>query len=498
MSVTFNTVPQSVRQPLFYAEMDPSQASYFQQNKRSLLIGHKLAGGTAINDVPYLVASTAQAIELFGMGSMLARMHVMHRKSDGFGEVWCLPVAEPAAGVAAAGTITVVGTAAGAGTIALYVAGQLVQVPVLAADAAAAVATAIGAAVNAATGLPVTAAVAGAVVTLNCRWKGLSGNDIRVLDSYQGQGGGEVLPAGIAVTYVAMASGSGSPVLTPTIAAMGDDEYDYVVSPFTDATSLNALRDEFGDGSSGRWGPQRQIYGHVYSALRGTLGTLVTFGQGRNDPHATVAAFEADVPGPVWEYAAAYAARNDALLNADVTRPTQTGELTGLLPARQGKRFLWNERESLLQYGLATSVVGAGDVVRIQRAVTTYQKNVNGQPDPSYLDSEDLHKSAEFLRRMRSLISSKYPRHAVANDGTRFGPGRAVVTPAVIAGELDAEYLRMERDGLVENFDAWKAARIVERDANNPNRINVLATPDYTNALRIVGLVNQFRLQFAA
>ena len=498
MSVSFQNIPQNLRQPLFYAEMDNSQASYFTQNKRALLIGHKLAGGSAALDTPYLVASVSQAIALFGAGSMLARMQTKYRASDAFGEVWVIPVAEPAAGAAATGTITVTGPATVAGTISLYVAGQLVSVAVVAADTSAVVATAIAAAINAVTTLPVTAAAVASVVTLTARWKGLTGNDITVVDSYQGQAGGEALPTGVGLAYVGMAGGTGSPVLTAVISAMGDEEFDYVVSPFTDTTSLNALRDELSDGSAGRWGPQRQLYGHVYSALRGTLGSLVTFGQGRNDPHATVAGFEADVPNPSWEYASAYAARNAAFLNADVTRPTQTGELAGILAPRMGKRFLWVERESLLNYGIATSYVGAGAVVRIQRAITTYRLNTNSQPDPSYLDSEDLHKSAEFLRRMRNVVTSKYARHAVADNGTKFGPGRAIVTPAVMEGELDAEYQRMEADGLVENFPAWKAARFVERDANNPNRLNALLTPDYVNAARIIAMVNQFRLQFPA
>lgn len=498
MSVSFQAIPANLRQPLFYAEMDNSQASYFTQNKRSLLIGHKLAAGSAVNDKAYLVASVGQAIQLFGAGSMLARMHELYRKSDAFGEVWVIPVAEPAAGAVATGTLTVTGPASASGTIALYIAGQLVQVGVLSGDAASAVASAISTAVNSATSLPVTASVSNNVVTLTSRFKGLAANDITVFHSFQGQAAGEALPTGVGLTIVAMSGGAGSPVLSSVVTAMGDEEYDYVVSPFTDATSLNALRYEMGDGSAGRWGPQRQLYGHVYSALRGTLGTLVTFGQLRNDPHTTVAGFEADVPNPCWEYAASYAARNAAFLNADVTRPTQTGELTGILPARVGGRFLWNERESLLNYGVATSYVGAGGVVRVQRAITTYRLNTQGVADPSYLDSEDLHKSAEFLRRMRSLITSKYARHAVANNGTNFGPGRAIVTPAVVEGELDAEYQRMERDGLVENFPAWKATRFVERDANNPNRLNVLLAPDYVNALRIVANVNQFRLQYPA
>ena len=37
---------------------------------------------------------------------------------------------------------------------------------------------------------------------------------------------------------------------------------------------------------------------------------------------------------------------------------------------------------------------------------------------------------------------------------------------------------------------------MVERDARDPNRINVLFPPDYINGLRVFALLNQFRLQY--
>lgn len=160
MSVSFNYLPANVRVPLFYAELDNSQAGYFTQNKRALLIGQKLTAGTAVVNTPYLVSTTDQAKTLFGTGSMLARMHAFYRLQDAFGEVWCLAVADAGAGVQATGTITVTGPATASGTINLYIAGQKVQVAVAASDAQNTIAAAINAAINAATDLPVTSTVA--------------------------------------------------------------------------------------------------------------------------------------------------------------------------------------------------------------------------------------------------------------------------------------------------------------------------------------------------
>ncbi|NHR08008.1 phage tail protein [Chromobacterium haemolyticum] len=492
--ISFNQIPQNQRVPLFFAEMDNSAANLFSQNQRNLLIGHKLSAGGALLGVAAMVNSVAQAWEMYGRGSMLASMVEATLANDPSAEVWAVPVEEPA-GAAATATVTLSGVAQAAGVICLYVAGQRVQAVAGMNDSAAVVAGALAAAINAAPGLPVTAEVSGAAVKLACRWKGAGGNDIPLSLNYRGTLGGEALPPGVAVELAAFAGGAGLPSLVGAVLAMGDEEYDFIASGFSDTGALDLLKIEMAD-NGGRWSYSRQLYGHVYAALRGTVSMLQVFGKSRNDQHATVAGFEADVQAPAWSYAAAYAARNGAFLKLDPARPTQTGELVGILPARPGRRFVASERNVLLQYGIATSSTGPDGTVRVERAVTTFQKNAYGQPDVSYLDSETLFTSAYVLRRLRQLVTSKYGRHKLARDGTRFGAGQAIVTPNMIRAELVAEYIKMEALGVVENTDAFAEALIVEINALNPNRLDVLFPPDYVNQLRVFAVLNQFRLQY--
>ena len=496
MPVPFNYIPagNGVRVPLFYAEMDNSQANYQSNVVRSLLIGQKLSTGSALNNVPYLLSSQGQAITLFGRGSMIARMYSIFRLSNPVGECWAIAAIDNGSGVAATGTITVNTAATSAGSINFYIAGQIVSVAVGATDTAATIAASINTAINAATDLPVTSTVATTVVTLTCRWKGITGNDITVQDSFRGSAAGETLPAGVTLTYVAMASGTLNPTLAATISAMGDDAYDFVIHPYSDAISLASLATEYGD-SAGRWSWYRQVYGHCYTALRGTLSTLTTAGSLNNDPHHTIAAIDNDCPHPIWEYAAAYGARNAVYIAADPARPTQTGQLTGLIAPRAGKRFLWSDRNSLLNYGIATSSIVSG-VIQIERAITTYQKNSASIADVSYLDSEILHTAAYVIRFLQAAITSKYARHKLASDGTRFGAGNAIVTPATIRAELIAAYDILVYLGVVENRDTFVQYLIVERDVTNINRLNILFPPDYVNQLRVFAVLNQFRLQY--
>ena len=158
-------------------------------------------------------------------------------------------------------------------------------------------------------------------------------------------------------------------------------------------------------------------------------------------------------------------------------------------------RFSLTERNTLLFSGMATSYVESG-VVRIERAVTNYRQNTFGQADPSYLDVETLFTLAYVLRSLRYRITQKFPRHKLANDGTRFGDGQAIVTPKIIRAELLASYAELENIGLVENRDAFAANLIVERSPTDPNRVNVSYPPDLVNQLRIFAVLAQFRLQY--
>ncbi len=493
-AVSFNNIPSDVRVPLFYAEMDNSRANSASNSQPLLLIGSKLAAAFAAVNTPTLVGGADQAIQQVGRGSMLAAMIGRARAIDPFGEIWYIAVPDIAAGTAATGTITVTGPAATAGVITLYIAGQRLQVAVALADSANAIAAAIAAAVTAAINLPVSATVENAVVTLTCLWKGLTGNDIKVVENYRGALGGEITPTGVTLTITALTGGAGTPDLTGTIPAMGDEPYDFIVQPFSDTASMDVFQTEMGD-TAGRWSWSRQVYGHVYGALRGTLSTLSAFGITRNDQHATVWGYEDDCPMPVWEQSTAYAARNAVFLRIDPARPTQTGDLDGLLVPRAGKRFGLTERQVLLTKGIATASASVG-VLRIERAITTYQKNAYNQPDNSYLDSETLHTSAYVLRNLRNRILSKYGRCKLADDGIRFD-GSGIVTPKTIRAELIAAYSDLVDLGICENLDLFAKYLVVERDGDS-NRVNVLFPPDYVNQLRVFALLNQFRLQYPA
>ena len=493
MTISFNTIPSDLRVPLFYAEVDNSQASSGGSSMPRLIVAQVNDDATAaeIGQLT-LVSSLGLATGIGGVGSMLAQMYDTWRRIDPAGEVWCLPL--KGEGEQASGTVTITGAATAGGELSLYIGGSRVRATVTKGATPAAVATALVAAVNAA-GLSVVATAQAGVVTLTCKWSGASGNDLLLQLNRLGRNNGEATPAGLTVVVAPMSGGVGSPDVALALANLGDEPFEFICAPWADAISLDAWK-AFMDDSSGRWSWAKQLYGHVYTALRGTLGTLAALSATRNDQHATIHGFETSCPDPVWNVAAAYAARSAVFISADPARPTQTGELNGLTPAPAGERFTLTERQSLLNRGIATAYFGGG-AQRIERAITSYQLNAFDQPDDSYLDSETLHQSAYVIGYLKARVTSKYGRHKLANDGTRFGAGQAIVTPNVIRAEMIAGYYALEQMGIVENAEAFAANLIVERSPTNPNRLNVLYPPDLVNQLRIFALQYQFRLQYA-
>ena len=415
-------------------------------------------------------------------------------------ELWVLPIAQAAAGVPSTAHLTVTAAATSAGTLPIYVAGRKVQIAVAAGEPVATTAKNIELAINADPSMPVTAlvGVAGAVDFTN-KLKGVEGNEIDIRLAYGGALAAEQVPVGLTITMPVggkMTGGSGTIDLSAALLNLGDEIYEYVATGFTDSNALSDLELEYGFTDVGRWGWMRQLYGHIFGCYKGALSALLALGPTQNSGVVSVMGVEANSPTPSWAWAAAYAAKAARALLNDPARPLQTLALEGCLPAPKHQRFTKAQCNQLSGVGIATQGVNDDGIPAILRESTTYQKNVYGQGDDAYELVPTLATLAALFRSQRFAITSKYPRHKLADDGTRFGAGQAIVTPNIIKAELVAQYRQDEFLGRVENARAFKQNLIVERDANDPNRVNVLYPPDLINQLRIFAVLAQFRLQY--
>lgn len=486
MSIAFNAIPISIRTPGHYIEFDNTRAVQGLPAiaHRILVVGQRFTSGSVAAGVPTRVLSAAQAEENFGRGSMLSAMLAALKAANTYTDCWAVALDDLGAGNAATGTITLGGAPTEAGTLNVYIGAQLVQVGVASAQAPGSVATALAAAINALTSLPVTAAAVGAVVTLTFRHKGEVGNTLDVrLNYYTGQR----TPKGLTAAVVVMSGGTGNPDLQGAITAIGDEQFHTVVMPYTDASNLAKLEGMLAT----RFGPMVQKEGHAFTAAAGTHGAISTLGDSRNSPHLTImGAGKSPTPVYVW---AAVAGAVDAY-ESDPARPRQTLLLPGVLPAAIADRYTRDERNLHLFDGISTSTVDAGGNVLIERLITTYKTNAFGVEDISYLDVETMRTIAYLRFSVRARIALKFPRHKLANDGTRFGAGQAIVTPNVIRAELVALFAQWEEAGLAEGMEQFKRDLIVEREPSDPNRVNAIIPPDVVNQFRVFAAQVQFRL----
>ncbi len=493
-TVPFNNIPGNLLTPFSFFEIN-SGGSPFASNPRMLLIGQKTSAGAATAGVPYgPVQSEAEVVAKAGNGSMLHAMFNIARRNAPFQPVYILPLADPS-GVAATGSINInSGTALGVtGAAILRVMGRRVVVQVNAVDTAATTAAAIIAAINAAN-LPVTAAVDGThsyQVDLTARHVGALGNGIVVKVATDEPNA--ITPTTAVVT--ALASGSGTPDLATPLAALGDQEYDWMAGPYADTTSLNSTRDFLSD-ADGRWSPIQQLYGHYTTALFNTLSNLVTAGVARNDQHASIMGSQVS-PTPVWEWVAALAAQEVEHLGTapELSRPLQTLILQGVLPPDD--RTTWwdiTDRQALYSNGIAAYRVTVDGQVAIDRLITTYQKTASSVPDRTFLDIETMAQLMYVPRFFTVAVANAHGRQALADDNPQ--NVAEITTVKDIRNTLIHAYSDLIAEGVAENLPVFAQNVVVVRDLSNANRVNAYIPTDVVNQLRIfAGNVTAF-LQF--
>lgn len=490
MSVGFNNITD-IRVPFVAVEFDNSKAQQGPaiQPFQTLIMGQKRSTGTATALAVVTVTSEAQARTLFGAGSMLQWMVKRYLQNDLVTTLQVVPIVDNAAGVIATGKVSIVGPATADGVLSIYFAGKKIQTSVTSGDVATAVATALAAAINADTDAQVTAAVNGSnlfEVDISARHKGTMGNQIDIRLNYFAE---DLTPAGLAITLTAMASGAGDPDTNTIFAALPEEQYNVVINPWNDTSNMTKLETEL----DSRFGPMKAIDSVSFTTKLGSLGTLSSYGNARNNSHSCILGPCKAAPNPSWEWSSATGGQAAKSAQIDPARPFTTLPLVGILAPNKSDEFIMSERNTLLTDGIASTKIVIG-IPQIERLITSYQVNAASQPDTSYLDATTLFTLSYLRYSFRNRMASKFPRHKLANDGTRFGPGQPVITPSIAKAEAISLFGEWERAGLVEGVDQFTRDLVIERNASNPNRIDCLLPPDLVNQLLNVAAQIQFLL----
>lgn len=500
MTIEFNNIPTTLRTPGSYNEIDNSRAlkGLFANPHVALIIGQKVSEGSAALLELKSITNDSLPNSFFGAGSILARMCNIFKLNNPNTELKAIAVSDNGAGVAASGRIHTSyalsangGSTGGAGTYHLMINGTQLDIAMTSAWSVTDVNSAIVDAVNADSTLPVVASTnATSAVLLSAVQVGILGNYIDFRDNYYD---GQSLPAafsGDSVFMSAMQGGDGNPDIGSIWAVIDNEQFHYIIQPYTDSANLTEIEDELDD----RFGPLIDKQGHGFVGYRGTQASCTTIGNSRNSPHNTImGAYESPISPEEW--GAALGGVAAFYLNQDPARPLQTLELEGVLPPPTQNQFTRSERDILLYDGIATFIVSSGKVL-IERCITTYQTNALGIADASYLDIQTMATLNEIRYQYKARMVNKFisQRFKLADDTFPIQPGQKIVTPKIIKDESIALFSLLRDNGLIENLDEFIDNIVVERDSTDTNRVNALLPPDLINQFRILAARIEFIL----
>ena len=490
MSISFLQVPFGVKVPGSYIEFDTSKAIQGPsiQTYVALLIGQRLSSGTKPAGQQDLVTSAAQAKQFYGAGSHLAAMaEAFINANGGLNELTCIALDDGAA-VKATGSYEILTPPTADGTLSLMLAGRRYRVAVVDADTEEDVIDKLVAEIGLDSDRLVDVVKNGGngdLMDITARNGGAVGNELDIRENYFV---GEELPAGITSTITAMSGGSGDPSISGAITAMGEKQFHSIAMAVNDASNIGLMQTEMQD----RWGPTRQNDGHVFFAKNEDFATHSTFLGTRNNEQESVMNVKGPTPGFIWSAnLAAVIATNGQI---DPARPFQTLSLTQVLAPLESELFDFGERDQLLKAGSSTYFVDGSGIVRIERIRTTRIENEFGSLDEALADLNPKLTLSYIRFDYRTMLTVKYPRHKLANDGTNFGPGQAIVTPRILKAEAVARFRQWETLGLVEGGDQFKRDLIIQRNTSDVNRADHLLSPDLVNQLRVNGVQIGFLL----
>lgn len=453
-------------------------------------VGPMLPTGTAVPEEHVPVTSYDNAVELFGEGSVLADMIRYYFLNCPNGELYATGLAN--VGATAEAVYTFTGPATTSGSLTISVGDESYTVPVFVGDGAADITQAFANAITNDSDSIVNAgaggSVASATLTLTALNGGEQGNTITTMvNPFFGQ----TVPEGITVTQTSpFAGGGGTYDITGALSELGCCCFDFMVMPFGDLPTLQDMEIEL----LTRWDCSKLIGGHWYAPICGTFTELVTF----NPAFQHGSLIENCKTGLYvpWQKTAAWAGRGHCLTCND---PTQrwTGPLIGIrcTNAKCDEGCFTDVELNLLALnGISVAKCGNSGFEEIQLTVTAG----NYGTDQVGFFPQNYYSTIRYIRELKDFIERRYANVQIVDSVEQIQDG---ATNKVTIGSIVADIVawsRVEGSRYVDNsFDIAEFIQI-ERNLNNPNRVDMCITIDLINALRVFAIKIRPRLNLSA
>ena len=282
----------------------------------------------------------------------------------------------------------------------------------------------------------------------------------------------------VSIAEIETTPGTGVTDIKRYLAGLGEVRYNFIASDFEDAENIRASSDEL----ESRYGPMRQIGGRMYIALSGGLGsitesnTLLSKAGKVNSPHVILIPRSTNPELPcVW--AAAWCAAACRILADDPAANTYDTKITGLLANTE---FNADDRQRLLENGIATYRLDTTGNVLIERLVTSYTENTDGGRDTSYLDVQVTETVDAVRTYINAEAKKRFKEWKLSSTDENFGAGARVMSAGVFRSflaELYSEVFIKEKQWC-QDFDSYKKSIIVEVKSGTKTRLEYLHQPN--------------------
>lgn len=470
MSTQFNEITIS-NLPFVQAEISKkiSVTGLATQPFTSLIIGQKVASaGTVASNAVYSIFSRNEAVLKFGENSMLSRAVDGYFDNNVGVELKVLPLDDLAGGTQATGSLTVSGTATGAGTFSFYIDGRVYRVAVSVGDSATDITTAISLIINADSSSLVTSSFVLGVLTITSVHKGTFGNSLKMMMNYNSD---EITPSGFSTVIVPLSGGAGDPDLTTfVIPHLEETQYNLIACAYNDNANLILLRQALADNFLAT---QMQD-SFLMTSVSDTVSNLVIKAEAINSGFITL----------LDDYSAfmnglEFASRNLGYI-ADIAQNNPglgylNSEVKGVLALTQRIR---DERNVLAGKGISTFKVNGTRVIN-EKTVTSYIKDAQGIEDDSFKELRVL-LTLSYIRYSFVVKMAQFQNFKLGNDDDIFGAGVRVMTPKLYAENATFVYEDLVKAAICEDMAGFQASLLTEKLGNrinsefNVNIINVL------------------------
>jgi phage tail sheath gpL-like len=483
MSITFNTVPSNAAASAVFVEQEAVNRIGGSPviPHRILLFGQFNSGVSPTPNVAQLITNESDAWTRYGRGSLLALMYkAAHAAVKGAVPIYAMPLADDGSGVAATGTIAIVGTATASGTLAVYVGGKRIPVTVTTGDTATDVGDATAAAINADLDLPVTAANVTGTVTFTVRWAGAVGDQVQLEINRRVD---DATPAGITPTITDIGdvvAGANDPDATTAFAGLGDAWYTDVAYPYQGTAELTIMESAGED----RVAPGVKRFFAGFVGYTGTYADFITALGSRNSQWTTYVPVHGS-PTPAFYIGAAAAAMFAAIQQATPGRPAKGQIITGV-EAGDTNDQTYSERDTAVKVGGSyTKNLEDGRVV-VGDLCTTRTETDGGA------DTEDwrftiIIPNLQFKQYAmeQTFLASPFDQGVVLSDSDVGGPTYGI-RPKTVKAYAIALVDAWVALGLSTDRDTIVAATSAVINSTNPGRIDLVIGDIATAGLRIV------------